>query len=137
MRRVVVEMDWDDLDVVSPAGVTERRVVSDDWRPAETAKTRAVTVARVDIVYRFSRERAASFGVFPSHAEPRRTSIGKAVFSQLARMSISTPKGPYSPIFIHICLGAADTQSRVVDTREGTTVVASVTSPAHTHLKPR
>ena len=115
VRRVVVEMDWDDLDVVSPAGVTERRVVSDDWRPAETAKTRAVTVARVDIVYRFSRERAASFGVFPSHAEPRR--IGKAVFSQLARMSISTPKGPYSPIFIHICLGAADTQSRRGHTR--------------------
>ena len=135
MRRVVVEMDWDDLDVVSPAGVTERRVVSDDWRPAETAKTRAVTVAIVDIVYRFSRERAASFGVSPSHAEPRR--VGKAVFSQLARMSISTPKGPYSPIFIHICLGAADTHNRGVDTREGTTVVASVTSPAHTHLKPR
>jgi hypothetical protein len=65
VRRVVVEMDWDDLDVTSPAGVTERRVVSDDWRPAETAKTRAVTVAIVDIVYRFSRERAASFGVFP------------------------------------------------------------------------
>ena len=68
MRRVVVEMDWDDLDVASPAGVTGRRVVSDDRRPAETAKTRAVTVAIVDIVYRFSRERAASFGVFPSHA---------------------------------------------------------------------
>ena len=137
MRRVVVEMDWDDLDVASPAGVTERRVVSDDWRPAETVKTRAVTVtvAIVDIVYRFSRERAASFGVSPSHAEPRR--IGKAVFSQLARMSISTPKGPYSPIFIHICLGAADTHNRGVDTREGTTVVASVTSPAHTHLKAR
>ena len=82
VRRVVVEMDWVDLDVVSSAGVTARRVVSDDWRPAETAKTRAVTVAIVDIVYRFSRERAASFGVFPSHAEPRR--IGKAVFSQLS-----------------------------------------------------
>lgn len=98
MRRVVVGLDG---YVVSPAGVTARRVVSDDWRPAETAKTRAVTVAIVDIVYRFSRERAASFGVFPSHAEPRR--VGKAVFSQLARMSISTPKDPYSPIFIHIC----------------------------------
>ena len=62
VRGVVVGLDG---DVVSPAGVTGRRVVSDDWRPAETVKTRAVTVARVDIVYRFSRERAASFGVFP------------------------------------------------------------------------
>ena len=71
MRRVVVEIDWDDLDVVSPAGVTGRRVVSDDWRPAETVKTRAVTVARVDIVYRFS----------PRNA-PRRSVCSRLTLSQ-------------------------------------------------------